>query len=114
MGERVDLDDLGRRLAPVVSSEYRALVFRTRIADDGFEDEAVELGLRQWIGAFVLDRVLRREHEKWVGQRERLAFEGDLPLLHRLEQRALRLRGRAVDLVGEHNVREDGAGARAE
>ncbi len=32
---------------------------------------------------------------------------GDLVLLHRLEQRGLRLRRRAVDFVGEDHVRED-------
>ena len=32
-----------------------------------------------------------------------------VPLLHRLEQRRLRARRRAVDLVGEQDVREDDA-----
>ena len=38
---------------------------------------------------------------------------GDPPLLHRLEERGLRLRRRAVDLVGEDEVVEDGAGEEA-
>jgi hypothetical protein len=33
----------------------------------------------------------------------------DLALLHRLEQRRLRLGGGAVDLVGQQEVGEDGA-----
>ncbi len=33
----------------------------------------------------------------------------DLALLHHLEERGLHLRGRAVDLVGEQEVAEDGA-----
>ncbi len=37
----------------------------------------------------------------------RLLADGHAVLLHRLEQRALRLRRRAVDLVGEDDVRED-------
>ena len=37
----------------------------------------------------------------------RLPSDRDLPLLHRLEQRALHLRGRPVDLVGQDEVRED-------
>jgi hypothetical protein len=37
-----------------------------------------------------------------------LVADGDLPLLHRLEQGALDLGGRAVDLVGEDEVGEDG------
>ena len=35
-----------------------------------------------------------------------LAFERDLVLLHHFEQRALRLGGGAVDLVGQQDVRE--------
>ena len=38
------------------------------------------------------------------------AVDADLTFLHRFEQRRLRLRRRAVDLVGEHEVREHGAG----
>ena len=37
------------------------------------------------------------------------AVNRHLPLLHRLEKRGLRLRRRAVDLVGQQNVGEDGA-----
>ena len=37
----------------------------------------------------------------------RLAIDGHLPFLHGLEQRALRFGGRAVDLVGEQERRED-------
>ena len=48
------------------------------------------------------------------GQGIGLVADGDLTLLHRLEQRALHLGRRAVDLVGEHEVREDGAELRGE
>jgi hypothetical protein len=34
------------------------------------------------------------------------ATDAHLPLLHRLQERRLRLRGRAIDLVGEHHVGE--------
>ena len=37
-----------------------------------------------------------------------LAIDRDLPLLHRFEERALRLGRRAVDLVRKEHVREDG------
>ena len=39
----------------------------------------------------------------------RRVLDRDLPLLHRLEQRGLRLRRRAVDLVAEEQVGEDRA-----
>ena len=42
------------------------------------------------------------------GSGERLALDGDLALLHRLEQRGLRLGRRPVDLVGEEQVGEHG------
>jgi hypothetical protein len=83
-----------------------------RIADAELEHEAVDLRLRQRIGALLLDRVLRGEHEERPRQRERLAAQRDLMLLHRLEQRRLDLGRRAVDLVGQHDVGEDRAAAR--
>ena len=43
-------------------------------------------------------------------QRIGLAADGDLALAHRLEQRRLHLRRRAVDLVGEQHRMEDRAG----
>ena len=48
------------------------------------------------------------------GSAHRHAVDGDLLLLHRLEQRALRARRRAVDLVGEDDVRDERAGAELE
>ncbi len=77
------------------------------ITHDRLEQEAVELGLRQRIRPFVLDGVLGRQDEERVRKHARLALEGDLLLLHRLEQGGLRFRWRAVDLIGEDDVRED-------
>src|SRR5262249_60233718 len=44
-----------------------------------------------------------------IGQRDRLAVERDLTFVHRLEKGRLGARARAVDLVGEQDVREDRA-----
>ncbi len=88
------------------------LVLR-RVGDLQLEHEAVHLRLGQGVGAFLLDRVLRREHEERVGQGMRLVADRHLPLLHRFEERALHLRRRAVDLVREHDVGEDRALLRA-
>ena len=82
-----------------------------RVADRQLEQEPVELRLGQRVGALVLDRVLRGDDDERVGQRVRLALDGDLALLHRLEQRGLRLRRRAVDLVGQQHVGEHRARA---
>jgi hypothetical protein len=60
-------------------------------------------------GAREVLRVLRGDDEERVGQRRGDAVDRDLPLVHRLEQRRLRARARAVDLVGEEDVGEDRA-----
>ena len=77
------------------------------VGDDDVEHEAIELRLGQRIRAFLLDRILRREDEERLIERIGPAGGGDVVLLHRLEQRGLRLRRRAVDLVGQDDVRED-------
>ena len=58
---------------------------------------------------FLLDGVLRGQHEERLAEPMPLAAGGDLVLLHRLQQRGLRLRRRAVDLVGQDHVGEDRA-----
>ena len=81
-----------------------------RVVDDDVEHEAIELRFGQRIGAFELDRVLRREHVERLFELVGAALDGDAVFLHRLEQRRLRLRRRAVDLVGQHDVGEDRPG----
>ena len=83
------------------------LLEHARVAERGAEQEAVELRLRQRERALVLDRVLGREQEERARQLAGLAVDRHLALGHRLEQRRLRLRRRAVDLVDEEDVRED-------
>ena len=100
----------GARL-PARELEDGALGDGVGLADAHVEQEAVELGLRQRIGAFVLDRVLRRHHQEWPRQRVGRAADGDLLFAHRLQQRRLHLRRRAVDLVGQDEVVEQRAPA---
>jgi len=78
------------------------------------EEEAIELRFGQRVRALALQRVLRRQDEERLFQRVARLGDGDSMLLHRLEERALRLRRGAVHLVGEHDVRENGAFAEAE
>ena len=87
--------------------EQAHLDLRRRVADAEAQHEAVELRLGQREGAGEVLRVLRRDDEERLGQRDGLAVDRDLPLVHGLEQRGLRARARAVDLVGEQDVRED-------
>ena len=116
--QRLAVDHLRER--DVVSSpfdpadEHLPFGICVRIAETGAEEEPVELGLGQRIRAFVLDRVLRRQHEKGSLERPGNTVRRHLSLLHRLEQRRLRFRRGAVDLVGEQQMGEDGPGAELE
>ena len=85
------------------------LVLDRGVVDEHLEHEAVDLRLGQRIRALGLDRVLRRHDEERALDDVRRAADRDRLLLHDLEQRRLHLRGRAVDLVGEQEVREDRA-----
>ena len=82
---------------------------RDGIADFQLEHEAVHLRLGQRVGAFLLDRVLRGQHQERFVQLEGLVADGDLVFLHRFQQRALHLGRRAVDFVGQDEVGEDRA-----
>ena len=59
---------------------------------------------------FQLDRVLAGQHEERLRQRPRVAQQRHRVLLHRFEQGGLGLGARAVDLVGQEDVGEHGAG----
>ena len=68
------------------------------------------LRLGQRIRAFLLDGILRGHDQEPIGHFVRLAGDCHLPLLHRLQECRLHLRGCTVDFVGEDQVAEDGAG----
>ena len=57
----------------------------------------------------MLERVLRRQHVERRGDVVAGAGDGDVMLLHRLQQRRLRARRGAVDLVGHQQLGEDRA-----
>jgi hypothetical protein len=111
IGDGLERSHLG---APVAADQELALGRRIGIADLDRHQEAVELGFGQRIGADLLDRVLRRDDEERIGQLSRLSVLRNLALFHRFHQRALRLRRRAVDLVGQDDGVEDRAGVKAE
>ena len=78
------------------------------VADRRRQAEPVELALGQGIGAHLPDGVLGADHEVRAGQGPRLAVNGHLLLLHRLEEGRLGTRRRAVHLVEQDHVGEDG------
>jgi len=90
------------------------LVGAAGVADDQLHGEAVHLRLRERVDALALDRVLGGEDEERPRHRVGLAGDAGVPLAHHLQQRGLHLGGRPVDLVGQHEVGEDGPEASAE
>ena len=79
---------------PVVSNTIFRSFVEVGIVDVDLHQEAVELRFRQRIGAFLLDRVLRREHVEGARHVVAVAGDGDVLLLHRLQQRRLGARAR--------------------
>ena len=77
------------------------------IADVDLQQEAIELGFGQRIGAFLLERVLGGQHMERRRHVVPLAGNGDVMLLHGLQQRRLGLGAGAVDLVGHQQLGED-------
>jgi len=88
------------RLA-ALSAQNGALLIVAGVADLDAHEKAVELALREGVGALLLGWVLGRDHHERVGQRHGLPVHRDLAFAHRLQQRTLRLGRGAVDLVGQ-------------
>ena len=97
-----------------VGVEDEAFLVEGGVVDLDLQHEAVDLGLGEGVGAFLLDGVLGGEDEEGVGEGVGFLADGDLALLHGFEERGLDLRGGAVDFVGEDDVGEDGAFAGGE
>ena len=55
----------------------------------------------------MLDRILRGENPEGLGKDDGLVADRHLAFLHRLQERALHLGGRAIDLVGEEYACDD-------
>ncbi len=82
--------------------------------DFEFEEEAVELGFREGVGAFEFDGVLCGEDEEGGGKVVGLAEDCDAALLHGFEEGGLSFGGGAVDFVSEDDVCEEGTGLKNE
>ena len=96
-----------RLLGDVLTDDF-ALFLLGGIADDDLHEETVDLSLGEGIGAFLLDGVLCGHNEEGTVEGERVVADGDLALLHGLEQCGLHLCRGAVDFIGQDEVGEDG------
>ena len=86
--------------------QHGAFLRRREIAQMDFKEKAIQLGFGQGKGAFILNRVLRRQHEKRAGQHTGHAIDRHLALAHTFKQSRLCSRRRAVDFVGQQNIRK--------
>jgi hypothetical protein len=84
--------------------------FVRRVAHLDTHQKTVELRFGQWIGAVMLDWILRSDNEKGLRKRESFAVDGDLRFVHGFQERGLRARRGAIDLVRKYDVGENGAG----
>src|SRR5687768_14992823 len=78
------------------------------MVDEKLEQEAIQLRLRQWVSSLGFDGVLGCDDEKGSGKSMTDAVNGYGSLLHRLQQRRLRFCRRAIDFVGQQQLREHG------
>ncbi len=90
--------------------QHLHFVVGREVIEQHVEDETVELGFGQRIGAFELDGVLRGQHEERRPNGVLIAAHRAGALLHGFEQRRLGLRRRAVDFVGQQHVGENRSG----
>ena len=87
----------------------RGHFFAVGVAHQQLEEEAVQLGLGQRVGAFLLDGVLRGHHQERLLELVARAGRRDRPFLHRFQHGRLRLGRGPVDFVGQADLREDRA-----
>ena len=99
-----DRMQLVKRIGVTLRRDDLHLILDRGIADRERDHEAVELALRERLRAGEAEGILRRDADERRRERVRLAVHRDGALLHDLEQRGLRFRRSAVDLVGEQQL----------
>ena len=89
------------------SLQHFTQCFTIRRRNFDLEEEAIELRLGKRKRSLLLDRVLRRHDEERSAEIARFATHRHAALLHRFEKRRLRLWARAIDFVGQDELREE-------
>jgi len=97
------------KAAPVVLRAIAISSFPRWVIHADHKHETIQLRLRQRIGPFLLNGVLRGQHEEWRIQDVGAPRHRDAVLLHGFEHGGLRLRGRPIDFIRQNDVREHGA-----
>ena len=101
---REHLLDRVQRVFRKAIPEQRHLRVVIGVADGQAHHEAIYLRVGEELRARRADVVLRCDDDKGLFQRICPPVHGDLPLLHRLQQRGLRFAGGAVDFVAQKQV----------
>jgi hypothetical protein len=118
LGEIVETDEDGALarlgLRAGLELEDVELGFFAREAHGNGEEKAIELRLGEGEGSSGGGVVLSGHDEKGIGQVLRFAIDGDLPLIHGLEEGGLRARRGPIDLIGEKEIGKHWAGYEVE
>ncbi|KAG1085113.1 hypothetical protein G6F40_014284 [Rhizopus arrhizus] len=102
------------QVTTIGSTQQLALRLGVGVAHRQAQQESIQLRIGQRERAGQVHRVLRGDHEEGIGQGMGLSVQGDLLFGHGLQQRTLRARGRAVDLVGQQHMGEHRSGVKLE
>src|ERR1700727_136224 len=94
--------------------QHLPLFVRGRIAHLDFEQKTVKLRLWKRIRTLKVDRVLGGENREPLRQLSRNAVARHLALFHAFEQRRLRARRHAVDLIDQQKISKDRARVKRE
>src|SRR5437588_2926246 len=106
--ERLDVNSIEATSieAGIPTGHDLQFIFSRRIREQNLQQKASELRFGQRVSALVFDRIFGCEHTEQRRQRISFAIYRDLSLFHRFQEGCLCLWRRAIDLVGEQNVRE--------
>ena len=89
--------------------QHLEFFFARGVGDQNLEEEAVKLGFRKLVGAFLVNGVLRGKHQEGVRQAVGGFPQGYLAFLHGFQQGGLDLGRGAVDFVRQDKIGEDRA-----
>ena len=98
-----------QHLAAIHAQKHGALAGTVWHAQFDPHQKTVELRFGQWKCAVIFGWVLRRDDHKGLGQWIRLIINGNLGLAHGLQEAALGLGRRAIDLIREDDIGKNGA-----
>ena len=93
----------------LASSENGFLLGPVGVAHAHLHQESVHLGFWKRIGSFLLDGVLRGQHNERCREFVGDSLNGHLLLFHGFKQSCLGLGRCTVDFVSQENVREQGS-----